>query len=293
MDKDMNWRSYVETTHSKYITHYATYAQQNTNNYNELEAELVTMMSAAKQAWEQGAYHAVLDMEKWLWSSGGRFLDLQGHEHEGIELISQAVEATRLLGETFLEERLLGQLGRAWLALESGNLPTTATKYFEQALKIARQINDRQGEASHLGCLGQIHLEEKNNREAIDFFEDALRIAVEIGDRQMQGRLLGSLGFAEMVDYTKEAEEKAISYLNKAIAIARELGDQEGEASHLGCLGFAHETLGYIEPSLRGSYCHKAIQYYERALSIAREIGVSQLQWRLQRDLTRVRSRES
>jgi tetratricopeptide (TPR) repeat protein len=307
MNESVDWRSYVENTRSNYITQYVTCAQQNTDNYQKLDLELINMMGVAEQALDRAKYDAVLEMARWLWSDGGRFLDLQGHTQDGVQLLTQAVEAARLSGNRDQEGRLLGQLGRASLTLKE--LPEAAN-YFEQAVKIAREVGDRQGEASHLGCLGQIYLDQENKQKAADYFQEALSIVRKIGNRQMEGRLLASLGLAKL-GHTGRSIDEAIEHFEKAVAIARDFGDRQGEASHLGCLGIAWELLCSARPEpprpppfVWGPYLadndsryqqynetvvrryeqacqaryHESIEYYERALAIAREIGDRQME---------------
>lgn len=317
IDDGVNWRSYVEGTRNKYINRYASFAQQDTNNYARLEEELANVMNAAQQAVIQRAYGTVLEMAKWLWSSGGQFLDLRGHIQEGLQLLTQAVNAARLSEDKRQEEHLLGQLGRAWMALK--NWPT-ASEYSEQALTIAKEIGDRQGEASHLGNLGQLQLQQENQLKAADHFQDAIKIAREIGDRQMEGRLLGSLGLVKLrnqmsVGYTRERMIEAIEHFKSAVAIARETDDRRGEASHLGSIGGAYELMASMNVSLppfvggspypgedadryerykrqleqanQESYL-EAYEYYSHALSIAQEIDDKQTQERLHGDRARV-----
>lgn len=320
MVQKVNWRSYIEITKRRYIMHYLAYVQQNTNNYPALENELENIVNATNKASEQDDHKTILEMERWLWS-GGAFLDLRGHISEGWDLIIKAVKAAHSLGQTFQEGRLLGQLGRISLTLEITNL-SRGTKnpleYFEQALEIARAINDLQGEASHLGCLGQVYLERGDKRKAVECLQKARKLAVEIGDRQMEGRILGSLGSVELADHTVPATKTAIGYFEGAVVIAREIGDRQGEASHLGSLGRAYEVIARIRPSTldfirpfqwgspysgedaeryaryqRGgepSDYQQAMEYYQQALAVAREISDQQLQDRLQSELARVRS---
>ena len=317
LDDGMDWGSYVGGTRSRYITRYATFAQQNTDNHSGLEEELANMMNVVQQAGVQQAYGTVLEMADWLWSKGGQFLDLRGHFQDGLQLLTQAVDAARSLGDKSGEERLLGQLGRVWMALENWLL---AAEYFEQALTIAREIGDGQGEASHLGNLGQIQLQQRNLQDATNQFQEAIRIARKIGDRQMEGRLWGSLGLVTLrnqmsVGYTREATIEAIEHIKRAIAIAQETGDLRGEASHLGSIGGAYELMGSMNVSLppfvRGSpypgedearydrykteleqanqksYL-EAYEYYSHALSIAQKIGDEPMQARLHDDRARV-----
>ena len=316
IDDGVDWRSYVKDTHSKYINRYVSFAQQDTNDFTSLEKELANLMNAAQQALTQRAYGTVLEMAEWLWSGGGQFLDLRGHVQEGLQLLTQAVNAARLLEDKSQEERLLGQLGRAWMSLE--NWPT-AVEHFEEALTIAREIGDRQGEASHLGNLGQLRLQQKNQQQAADHFKEAIKIAKQIRDRQMEGRLWASLGLVKLrnqmlVGYTWERMIEAIEHFKHALEIARETADRRGEVSHLGSIGGAYELMAAMNvslPSFGGSpypeenmeryerYQKQAEQanqenyleayeYYSHALSIAREIGDKQTQERLEEDRYRV-----
>ena len=314
IEDGVNWRSYVEGTRTKYVDRYVSFAQQNTSDYSRLEGELANLMNSARQAEIQKTARTVLLMAEWLWSSGGQFLDVRGHFREGLQLLTQAVNAARLLGDKSQEGHITGQLGRVSMALR--NWPT-ATEYFQQALAIARAIGDLQGQASHLGNLGQIHLElaqtdsqEENQLRATDCFQAAITIAREIGDRQTEGRLLGSLGLVKLrsqmsVGYSRERMIEAIEHLDGAIAIARETGDRRGEASHLGSIGGAYELMGSMHVSIppfvggspypleeadrRERYAKEleqadgksyleAYEYYSHALSIAREVGDEQMQ---------------
>ena len=114
---------------------------------------------------------------------------------------------------------------------------------FEEALSLARNIGDRQGEASHLGNLGHILLEQLQKDKAARHFQMALKLAREIGDAQIEGRVSASLGLLRLTSRTRDAILESTSDFNAALGIARQIGDRRGEASHLGCLGLAHELL--------------------------------------------------
>ena len=153
-----------------------------------------------------------------------------------------------------------------WDLIEKGNNAygrsefREAIEYHEQALAIAREIGDREGESTTLGNLGNAYSDLGELRKAIEFYEEALTISREIEDRQGEGVDLGNLGNA----YSDLGEiRKAIEYHEQALAIAREIEDRGGEGTTLGNLGNAYYALGEIR---------KAIEFYEEALAIAREI---------------------
>ena len=63
-----------------------------------------------------------------------------------------------------------------------------------QALAIARETGDRQGEGVELGNLGICHYGLGEYRRAIDLHTQALAIARETGDRQGEGSRAGQPG---------------------------------------------------------------------------------------------------
>jgi tetratricopeptide (TPR) repeat protein len=153
---------------------------------------------------------------------------------------------------------LFGSLGNAYLSI--GQVER-AIEYYEQALKIAREIEDRKGEGADIGNLGIAYCSLGQVERAIEYYEQAIKIAREIEDRRQEGNNLGNLGSAY---YSLGEVERAIEYFKQALKIAREIGDRSGEGNGLGSLGIAYRSLGQME---------RAIEYYGQAIKIAREIG--------------------
>jgi len=320
------WSSHSKRTKDNYIERYLACARNNTQVYQKLEEEQSNVLEAATLALDRENYQAVMAIENWLWSGGGRWLDLRGHTRSGITLLKQAIEAARSSGDKRREEHLLGQLGRAWMKLE--NL-SEASLCLQQALKIADDIDDPQGKASHLGMLGQINLAQERKDEAVQRFEKAISIAKEIGDDQLIGRLSASLDTVSLAAHhsiTLDTFYEKIESFDLNLAIAREAGDRRGEASHLGCLGLAWELMAsglLARPNpvnwVRGPYLsefdrrsleyrekeqeeeewyeqhlddyQKPLAYYEQALSVAREIGDWELEKHFEQEIDRVCSR--
>jgi tetratricopeptide (TPR) repeat protein len=136
-----------------------------------------------------------------------------------------------------------------------------AIELYEQALAIARETGDRQGEGIHLGNLGLCHADLGETRRAIDLHGQALAIAREVGDRQGEGIDLGNLGI-RYADLGETA--RAIDLHEQALAIARETGNRQGEGLQLTNLGLRYADLGETA---------RAIDFHEQALAIAHEIG--------------------
>jgi tetratricopeptide (TPR) repeat protein len=136
-----------------------------------------------------------------------------------------------------------------------------AIEHYEQALAIAREIEDFRNGGVWLGNLGSAYAEMGEMSKAIEYFEQALAIARAIGNRKAESANLGNLGLA----YIKLGDDrKAIEYLGEALAIACEIGDRRSEGDRLGDLGVAYAYLGNTR---------KAMDYYEQQLRITQEIG--------------------
>ena len=130
-----------------------------------------------------------------------------------------------------------------------------------QALAIARDIGDREGEGMHVGNLGICHEHLGDYRQAIELHTQALAIDRDIGYREGESDDLGNLGICHehLGDY-----RQAIELHTQALAIARDIGDREGESDDLRNLGICHEHLGDYR---------QAIELHTQALAITRDIG--------------------
>ncbi|MGB3759482.1 MAG: tetratricopeptide repeat protein [Rivularia sp. (in: cyanobacteria)] len=135
-----------------------------------------------------------------------------------------------------------------------------ALRLWQQALKIYREIKDRQGEAAALGNIGLVYYSLRDYVKAISYLEQYLTIAREIKDRQGEINTLNYLGHAykSIGNYAK-----AIEYYKKYLLIAKEIKDVKAEEKTLSKIGVIYEFLG--------DYA-KAIQYYKQSLAITKEI---------------------
>ena len=71
-----------------------------------------------------------------------------------------------------------------------------AIEYQEKQLKIAIEINDRDGEGRAYGNVGNAYQSLGDYGKAIEHQDKQLKIAIEIGDRAVEGAAYGNLGTA-------------------------------------------------------------------------------------------------
>jgi len=184
-------------------------------------------------------------------------------EYKSLEELKRSIELKeKLLAELSAEAQISGYLlGSLGILYAQIGFYKKSIKYTEKALKIARDIGDRQNEGAWLVNLGNACHQLGQVEKAIEYYEQAFVISSGIGDQRGEEAALGNLGDA--YGHLGQAE-KAFEYYEQALVIAREIGDRRGEGVALGNLGGVYGPLGQVE---------KTIEYYDQALVIAREIG--------------------
>ena len=136
-----------------------------------------------------------------------------------------------------------------------------AIDLFTQALAIARDTGDREGEGNGIGNLGLCRYLLGEYRRAIDLHTQALAIARDTGDREGEGNQLSNLSLCR---YSLGEYWRAIDLNTQALAIARDTGGREGEGIQLSNLGLCRYSLGEYQ---------RAIDLNTQALAIARDTG--------------------
>lgn len=138
-----------------------------------------------------------------------------------------------------------------------------AIGYLTQHLAIARETSDRKAEGGAWGNLGVAYSEWGKYQLAARFYERALEIAREIGDRYYEDFWLGNLGSL----FAKTGNlSKAIEFFEQGLNISREIGNLQSECTALSNLGIAYDQLG--ETNI-------AIEYFKKCIEISRKIGYS------------------
>lgn len=146
------------------------------------------------------------------------------------------------------------------LQAEQGDLGR-AQETFEDALQVAQQIGNRQGEAIALTDLGHVQLDRGELETARTFYVRAIAIQREIEDTRNTGSSLSNLGrlLFQLGNYSE-----ATKTLTESLAIARQVGNRRSEAYVLNFLS---------EPAFAEGNLAESKQLNEQSLQIAQEIG--------------------
>lgn len=134
-------------------------------------------------------------------------------------------------------------------------------RYFQDSLRIARNIGDKRGTAWALNGLGVLAHWRQHHMEAIEYYEESLQLAREIGD---QIRIAGALNNLGLVKKELGEYDEARHRFEESLEIFRAIGNRAGMTSPLTNLGDLFGKLGQHDD---------AREYYTEALVIHKEIG--------------------
>jgi CHAT domain-containing protein/Flp pilus assembly protein TadD len=175
------------------------------------------------------------------------------------QVLAQTTSSRKAEAERLYEQSIKQYQNRQFnLALQS----------LEQALKIYREIYDRQGESVALLVLGVTYNRQGSYSQAIEYYQQSLMVIGEIHDAHNNAELLefkgGVLSLLGDVYLSLSNYAQAIEYYQHQLAIAKEGRVRLDEDSALGKLGIAYYKLGNYS---------QAIEYYQQASAISRETG--------------------
>jgi tetratricopeptide (TPR) repeat protein len=160
----------------------------------------------------------------------------------------QLDEASRLAHAGLVEASERGLKQIAWgyfralaLITESQGDEVASAEMERQALRIARELGDRIGEAIGLDCMGQVAILVGDLAEAQHSFEDAIRMQRELGLRSQEAH---ALAYLAAVLLWRGDETRALVVARQALEMAVASGALYAEAWAQYRLGEAQEALG-------------------------------------------------
>jgi tetratricopeptide (TPR) repeat protein len=186
------------------------------------------------------------------------------HVHEGVELLSAALNAAENQRPTALRAEALGILAQI---TEGRN----RSQHIEEGLEIARSIQDSSLAAELLQNLSFCWFQEQDLERALSASDEALSFAQSVNDSALLGRTL--LRRAIVVSQVRTPEEATI-LMKEALTQFRAVGDKSWEAITLGDLGVIYDRIAGGREI--------AMAYHEQALTLFRELGdLQEINWEL------------
>ena len=181
----------------------------------------------------------------------------QGERIDLLErLLQEYPEDTEASSRTRLE--LLNQLGKAHQSIREFD---KAKFYFQQAIELSGEIDDKRSEAVALCNLGIVYFSQRELKQSRLLFENSLNLLTQIGDRRDSAANYHMLGC--VAQELREYEEARQNY-QLALAITIEFEDRYSQAVTYHQLG----NVAYLLQEYKESR-----QNYQLALEIFIELG--------------------
>lgn len=218
-----------------------------------LEEEHANARAALATLLDQGHAEDALRLAASLW----RFWLLRGHISEARRLLAQCLEMSAE-ADSSLRGAALDADGV--LAFAQGDF-VVARQRHEEALDIARRVDDLGLEARALINLGAVADEQGLPDQAANYLEAALNASRSLGDKRTIAVVLANLGQVaiSLADYARAAK-----LLNESVLAFRELADPRSEAAILANLGLMSLMAG---DAAAARHCH------QEALRVFRDLG--------------------
>uniref|UniRef100_A0A0A9YDJ9 G-protein-signaling modulator 2 n=1 Tax=Lygus hesperus TaxID=30085 RepID=A0A0A9YDJ9_LYGHE len=192
-------------------------------------------------------------------SSGnlGNTLKVMGKFDEAMICCKRHLEISRELNDKLSEGRALYNLGNVYHAKgkhigrvgqqDPGEFPDDvreclqqAVFYYEENLKLMRELNDTAAQGRACGNLGNTYYLLGDFERAIQYHQERLKIAREFGDKAAERRAYSNLGNSHI--FLGEFE-KAAEHYKRTLILAQELGDKAIEAQACYSLGNTYTLL--------------------------------------------------
>jgi DNA-binding CsgD family transcriptional regulator/tetratricopeptide (TPR) repeat protein len=198
---------------------------------------------------------------------------LRGRAYETLGDFEQArlddetnLQMTQGAGDHLAEWQALCDLGFLW----AGRDYTQAGTYFQQALLLARQMDDPLTLAHSLNRLGNWHLNVEQPSDALHYHQEALSLFQRARDQHGLAETYDLLGMTATLGGDLL---QGTTYYQRAVALFQELDDRQGLTSSLATLavlGGEYETETMVPAPVGFAEC---LHLGEQAIKIAREIG--------------------
>ncbi|KAI8506826.1 hypothetical protein Bbelb_152650 [Branchiostoma belcheri] len=192
-------------------------------------------------------------------SNVGHVCGLLGKLDQSTSHFNTALQLAQQTGNQHEQMKVCFEIGE--MQREQLHAPRTAIQYYEQALSLARQLKDRDGEKLAYNRLGQVHYEMGEFGAALEWSQKYLQISREDGSK---GGQIGAHTNLGTVHRLQGNLDQATSHFNTALQLAQQTEIQYGQMEVYFQMGEMHREQLHSP--------HTAIQYYEQALALAKQL---------------------
>ena len=153
---------------------------------------------------------------------------------------------------------LFSRIDKGRITLKFGKY-SEALDEFEQALTIAKTVQDAWLESLALHNIGIYFLDSGNYEKADEYFKESLEISGRLKDLSGTGVSLHWMG---VLSHEKEDSDDALEKLRKSVAISRDIGEKIGVADSMHWVGKVYEKQGAYDKALR--IFQKNLRFYRK-----------------------------
>lgn len=176
-----------------------------------------------------------------------------GEHGKAIEFHHKALILSQLVNDASEVGYVLRNIGNVYASTNFRE----STNYLNQALLLARQVQDQFLEANVLSCLGGLYSKYAEPHKALRFYSDAMLLYRSLGDKWEEARTLGSVGNVYLI---LGESQKALESFIDSLALLPATGNRLAEANTLVSIGSTYALLGELE---------EALTYFEKAMTTA------------------------
>lgn len=136
-----------------------------------------------------------------------------------------------------------------------------ALEYFFRSLEIANSVKDKNGIVRNYVSIGIVYMEQSDYPKALDFYFKALKISEELKDKNKILAITTNIG---IIYKELHNYQKALTYYFRGLMISEEAGDKSAIATQYGNIGVVYmDKKEYVS----------ALNYFLKALTIFEDLG--------------------
>ncbi len=239
--------------------------------YHRLAADTAARQFAAAEALEHytSALHIAQRVDHPhadIYNARGSMYEMLGRFEEATRDMQAGLQAAREADDRACELQILLNLGYAWSARDYNR----TGKYYQQALALARRLEDPRSLAQSLIRLGNLHTNLDRQPEAVPYYQEALETFQKLGD---QGGIAETYDLLGMNAFLDGDTEKGRIFQARAESIYRQTSNLTGLASILTtrAIGYTYYEVGPVH--MEYTPYENALDNLEEALNICQQIN--------------------